>query len=125
MKRQEFSIKKRLRSFCYAFSGFRTLLKEEHNAWIEAIATICVVTAGFIFKISVLEWIAAIFAIGLVFSMELLNSSIERIADFVEPDKNDKIKIIKDLSAAGVFVAALTAFIIGLIIFVPKIAVLF
>lgn len=121
MKQQRFSINKRLKSFGYAFNGLKILVKEEHNSRIHIVAAICVLIAGFIFKLSALEWIAIVFAIGLVIALEIFNSAIENISDFVSPDRHDTIKKIKDLSAAGVLIGALTALIIGLIVFVPKI----
>ena len=121
MKQDRFSILKRLKSFKYAFNGLRILFKEEHNARIHLFAMICVIIAGFFFRVSLFEWIAIVFSIGLVFSLEIINSSIENMADFVSTDRNEKIKKIKDLSASGVLISALTALIIGLIIFIPKI----
>lgn len=121
MTRQHFSIFKRLKSFKHAFNGLRILIKEEHNARIHLFATICVIIAGVFFKISLNEWIAIIFSIGLVFSLEIINSSIENIADFISPEKHEMIKKIKDLSASGVLISAITALMIGLIIFAPKI----
>lgn len=96
-------------------------MTEEHNARIHLVAAICAVIASIVFEISAFEWIAVIVAIGLVFALELMNSAIERIADFIAPEKNEKIKKIKDLSAAGVLISAITALIVGLIVFLPKI----
>jgi len=121
MKQQKFSIRKRLKSFRFAFNGLRILLKEEHNSWIHLLAAICVLIAGFIFDISAFEWIAIVFAIGLVIALELINSAIENMADFVSPDKQAKIKKVKDLAAAAVLVGAVTVLVIGLIVFIPKI----
>jgi hypothetical protein len=75
-------------------------------------------------NINIYEWIAVIFSIGLVFSMELINSAIENTADFISLEKHDTIRKIKDLSAAAVLISALAALIIGLIIFLPKICAL-
>lgn len=125
MKAQKFSILKRIKSFGYAFNGLRILIREEHNARIHVFATITVVLAGFYFDISMIEWIAISLSIGFVISLEIINSAIENIADFISPEKNDAIKKIKDLSAAGVLISALTALIIGLIVFIPKIFALF
>jgi len=119
MNKQKFSLKKRLKSFIYAFHGLCYLIKNEHNARIHLLAAVCVVIAGFCFKISVLEWIIVTFACGIVIVTEIFNSSIERLADLITKDKNLRIKELKDLSAAAVFVAAIVAAIIGLIIFVP------
>lgn len=121
MKQQRFSILKRLKSFKYAFNGLRILIKEEHNARIHLFVTIGVLIAGLFFKISINEWIAIIFSVGLVFCLEIINSSLENIADFISPERHEMIKKIKDLSASGVLISALTALIIGLIIFIPKI----
>ena len=121
MKEEKFSIAKRLKSFTYAFNGLRILLREEHNSRIHLFATVCVVVAGVIFRISSLEWVAVVFAIGLVFGGEIFNSAIEDLADVVCPERDERIKKVKDLSAAAVLVSAFTALIIGLIIFIPKI----
>lgn len=121
MKNQKFSIINRLLSFKHAFNGLSILIKEEHNARIHLVASIGVIIACLVFKISLYEWIAIIFAVGLVFCLEIINSSIENMADFISPEKHEMIKKIKDLSASGVLISALTALIIGLIIFLPKI----
>jgi diacylglycerol kinase len=120
MKQQKFSFFKRLQSFRYAFNGIRILLLEEHNARIHVFIAICVIIAGFVFKVSIYEWLFLIMSIGIVLTLEIINSSIENIADFISPEKQDKIKVIKDLSAAAVFVGAITAAIIGFIVFIPK-----
>jgi len=122
MKQQDFSISKRVKSFGYAFNGLKILIQEEHNSRIHILAACIVVIAGYFFQLSGLEWIAIVFAIGLVIAFEIFNSAIENIADFISPGQDDSIKKIKDLSAAGVLVVALTAAIIGLIVFIPKIA---
>ena len=124
MEKQRFSISKRIKSFGYAFNGLKILIREEHNARIHIFAAISAIFAGFYFQISSLEWLAIILSIGFVITLEIINSAIENIADFVSPDKNNSIKRIKDLAAAGVLISALTALAIGLIIFIPKISTL-
>lgn len=121
MKNNKFSIKKRALSFKYAFNGIRLLLLEEHNSRIHAVAAIVAIGAGIIFKILILEWIALSFAIGFVFVVEIINSSIENTADLISLEKSDKIKRIKDLSAAAVLISSLSALVIGGLIFIPKI----
>ena len=126
MKKQEkFSIAARLKSFTYAFNGLKLLFQEEHNSWIHLFATVCVIVAGIWLKISLLEWVAVAFAIGLVFSGEIFNSAIEDLSDVVCPELDDRIKKVKDLAAAAVLVNAITAAVIGLLVFVPKIIHLF
>lgn len=122
MKHNKFSISQRLRSFKYAYRGLSVLIREEHNTRIHLVVAAVVVIAGFVFKITAFEWIAVVFASGFVITLEILNTAIEDICDFISPEKHEMIKRIKDLSAAGVLVSAIIAVIIGLIVFVPKIA---
>jgi diacylglycerol kinase len=124
MEHQKFSIIKRIKSFGFAFNGLKILIKEEHNSRIHLFAVFCVLVAGFFFKLSANEWIAVVFAIGFVISLEILNSAIENIADFISPEKHYLIKKIKDLAAAAVLISAITAMITGLIVFLPKILAL-
>lgn len=124
-KKKIISISKLLKSFKYAFNGLRILFLGEQNARIHFAISICVIIAGFVFTISLYEWIALFFAIGLVFSLEIINTSIEELSDIVSPERNEKIKKTKDLAAAGVLISAICAAIIGLIIFIPKIIFLF
>ena len=124
MKSQKFSFTKRIKSFSYAFSGLKIALKEEHNVRIHLVAAICALILGTLLGINSYEWIAVIFAIGFVFAMELINSAIENMADFISLEKHDNIRKIKDLSAAAVLGSAIVALIVGLIIFLPKISLI-
>ncbi len=121
MKKQNFSILKRLKSFNYAANGFRILLQEEHNARIHFFALTLVILAGILFKISTNEWLAIIIVSCFVITSELFNSSLENIADFISPDKHPQLKKIKDLAAAAVLTSAIAAALTGIIIFLPKI----
>ena len=124
MNNEKFSIKKRIKSFAYAFAGLKVLFREEHNSWIHAVAAVLAIAMGFLFRISPMEWIAVVIVIGMVFSAEIINSSLERTADFVKAERDDRKRDIKDLGAAAVLVCAMVALITGLIIFVPKIIAL-
>ncbi len=120
MKEKPFSFRKRLKSFQFAFNGLKVLFKEEHNARIHMVAAVGVVSAGLYFSISETEWMVVLLCIGFVFAMELANSAIEALADFVTSDNHLLIKKAKDLAAGAVLVASIIAFVIGLIIFLPK-----
>ena len=109
------------RSFSYALRGIGTVFKEEFNARVHLLAALVVVVLGFVLKVSSWEWIILILVMGGVFAMELINTSIEKLADLYSSEFNPKIKKIKDLSAGAVLVASITALIMGFIIFLPKI----
>jgi diacylglycerol kinase len=121
MKKEKFSVKKRIRSFGYAFNGLKVMFKEEHNSWIHLFFAGIVVVFMLIFRFTLTEYGMLAFAIGLVFAAELFNSAIENIADHISPEKNDKIKKVKDLSAAAVLVCALTSVVIGCLVLGPKV----
>lgn len=121
MSNKKFSITGRLSSFRHAFSGVRWLLLHEHNARVHVFAIVFVCIAGYLLTITAVEWMLIVLCIGMVVSAELFNTVAERISDFICPEKHPSIKIIKDLAAAGVLVTAITAFVIGSIIFIPRI----
>ena len=114
-------MKKLLKSFKYAIEGVFTGLKEEQNMKIHITIMILVIIFGIMLKISKAEWIICIILIGLVISMELINTAIDNTVDLITKEKNEQAKIAKDVAAGAVLVSAITSAIIGLIIFVPKI----
>lgn len=77
--------------------------------------------AGFYYDISVNEWIAQLLAIGLVMGIEGLNTAVEKISDYIQPEVDPKIGFIKDVSAGAVMIVSIIASIVGLIIYIPKI----
>ncbi|MCD6346682.1 MAG: diacylglycerol kinase family protein [Bacteroidales bacterium] len=121
MTHKSFSITDRLKSFKYAFMGLIHLFKYEHNSWIHLAVMLLVLIIGCIVDLSTTEWIFVVFAFGIVFTAELFNTAIERLTDLNSPDVHPLAKQAKDLAAAAVLIAAITAVVIGLIIFIPKI----
>lgn len=120
MSVEKFSIKKRIRSFYYAYCGIKTAFSTQHNLLIHLIAAVIVTLLGFLLKISINEWLSIILVFALVISLEIINSSVELLTDMVAPEHNTNAGKVKDMAAAAVLIAAIAAFIIGLIIFVPK-----
>jgi diacylglycerol kinase (ATP) len=125
MNNEKFSIKKRLKSFTYAFAGLKVAFRDEHNMWIHGTATVCVLVAGALLGLSAMEWVAVAIVIGMVISAEVVNSALERTADFVKAERDDRKRDIKDLGAGAVLVCAIAAAVVGMIIFLPKIVDLF
>jgi diacylglycerol kinase len=76
---------------------------------------------GLILKINPFEWSLLIIVIGIVFLTELLNTSLETLADFVNPEWNEKIRKAKDYAAAAVLISAIISVVVGGFIFIPKI----
>lgn len=113
--------KKRGIGLKYALNGLKEAFVREKNFRIHIIATIVVIGVSFYFKLTLYEWLFIIFAIQTVLIAELVNSLMERIIDYLKPEYHIQAKIIKDIAAAVVLIAAITSVVIGLIIFIPKV----
>ncbi len=109
------------RSFGYALRGIGILLRMQANARLHALATLLAVGAGFWFGISGGEWCAVIAAIGLVWTAEGLNTALETVVDLVSPEQHPLAGRAKDVAAGAVLCAALAAFLIGVLIFGPRV----
>jgi diacylglycerol kinase (ATP) len=109
----------RLKSVTYAFKGAVKLITTEHSVMVQFSIGLLMAVAGFYFGISKTEWLFQTFAIGLVMSIEGLNTAVEKMADFIHPNYHERIGFIKDIAAGAVFFAAITAIVIGLIIYIP------
>jgi len=118
---KETFIENRIKGVGYAFKGAWILVRTESSIQIQVVIAILVIVAGFYFEISALEWILQLFAIGLVMGVEGVNTAIEKLSDYVQPEHDPRIGRIKDISAGAVMIVSLLASIIGLIIYIPKI----
>ncbi len=110
----------RLKSMGFALKGAIKLITTEHSVMVQSSIGVLLIVAGIYFDITMTEWLFQTLAIGLVLSIEGLNTAVEKIADFIHPNYHEKIGFIKDIAAGAVFFAAMTAIAIGLMIYVPK-----
>lgn len=110
-----------LSSFRLAISGILTAIKQERNVKIHLVISIFVIVLGIINDLSKQEWLFIAFCIGLVISLELINTAIERVVDLVTDKYHPLAKEAKDIAAGAVFVAVILSVIVGGIIFIPKI----
>ncbi|NJB81792.1 diacylglycerol kinase [Wenyingzhuangia aestuarii] len=111
----------RLHSLRYAFKGFIYLLRTENAIKVHACSTVLLTSLGIFVQLNITEWMFQFLALGLVISVEALNTSIEKIADFVQPNFDKKIGTIKDISAGAVLFSGLFGAIIIGLIYIPKI----
>ncbi len=109
-------------SFRLALEGLKFVFKTERNMKIHCLAGALAIIFSFIFKINTIEFVFVVFSIVLVLIAETANTAFELLIDFVHGDKyHPNVKVLKDIVAGGVFIAALNAFTIGSFIFIPKI----
>ncbi len=104
----------------FALRGALLLIKTEASIKVQVFIGLLITGAGFYFEISNIEWILQIFAIALVIGIESMNTAVEKVADFIQPEFDPKIGFIKDIAAGAVMIVSIAATIIGLIIYVPK-----
>lgn len=122
--KEKFSWKKRGKSFIYAARGIKSFITREHNAWIHAAITVLAVASGFALRITRGEWIAVILCIGIVFAAEAFNTAIERLTDIVSPGYDKRAGDVKDIAAGAVFICAIMAMAVGMLIFIPRLLAL-
>lgn len=114
-----FSFSGRIRSGSHAVHGIVEMLKSQHNAWVHAVATFCVITAGAVFSVSITEWCLLVLVITTVWVAEGLNTAFEFLCDVASPEFHPLVKKSKDVAAGAVLLSTLGAVTVGLIIFIP------
>lgn len=113
--------KSRFKSFQYAFEGIFYLFRTETNAKIHLVAATLIIILSFYFGLNNVEWLFILLSIALVLICEAFNSAIEKLCDFNSLEIHPKIKIIKDIAAGAVLMAAIFALIVAIFIFIPYI----
>ncbi|MDD6272888.1 MAG: diacylglycerol kinase family protein [bacterium] len=119
-RKKQKGIKKFLISFTYPIKGLRYAYNNEQNLAFDVGMALVVCILGFLFHINKYEWSILVLTIGLVISCELINTAIEAVVDLITEEYHPLAKVAKDTSAAAVFIFAIVAVIVGLIIFLPK-----
>lgn len=109
-------------SFKLAIDGLIFIVTTERNMKIHLLFAFCALLTSYILKISHIEFVFVVFSIAMVLITEAANTAFELLLDFVHGDRyHPDVKLLKDIAAGGVFIAALNAFVIGCVIFIPKI----
>src|SRR5689334_7543787 len=114
-----------LRSFGHAGRGIKYCFATQLNFRVHLFVLALVIAAGFIFQVNTTEWLFIIGCAMLVLTLELINTAIEHLCDLVTKTIHPAIKIIKDVAAGAVLVAAIGSVITGAVIFIPKIILFF
>lgn len=115
------SIKNRILSFKYAFTGIAIMVMSQHNAWIHLLATVVVCITATLLRLSAPEWCIIILAMMAVWTAEALNTAFEFLADATTSDYSPLVARAKDVAAAAVLLSAIGSAVIGILIFLPRI----
>ena len=110
---------RRFKGIIIAIKGMFYLLKNEDSIKVQSIVCIFFVLLGCYFEINKTEWIIHILLIGFILTTEGLNTVAEKICDLINPEYDERIKIIKDIAAGAVSFAVISSLIILFIIYLP------
>lgn len=120
MPMPDFQHRRHVDSFSSAFRGLIFALKTQPNFKIMFAFAFLSVFVGFFLKITRLEFLIIILTIMVVFLCEMINTSIESVVDLVTEEWRENAKIAKDVSGGMVLLSVVFSFVIGLVIFLPK-----
>tara|TARA_Y100000996_G_scaffold328044_1_gene264096 strand:+ start:150 stop:518 length:369 start_codon:yes stop_codon:yes gene_type:complete len=113
---------KRIKGIIIAISGMFFLLKNEDSIKVQSLFFLLFIFLGYYFEITKNEWIIHIILIGFILTAEALNTVAEKICDFINPKYDDRIKLIKDISAGAVSFAVISSLIVLIIIYYPYVS---
>jgi diacylglycerol kinase len=116
-EKESFSLVKRAKSFTHAGRGIWIFIKTTHNAWIHIGILVAVIALGIYCHITQTEWMFLVLSAGLVLASEAFNTAIEIDIDLTSPEYHPYARNTKDVSAGAVLISAITACIVGMIIF--------
>lgn len=114
-----------LDKFKVAFNGLKIVYQRESSFRYQIYILIMTIVLGVIVRLSIIEWVVIAGVSATVLTFEIINTSIEKIVDVLYPDYHENAKVIKDISAGAVLIAAIGALIVGLFIFIPRFLSLF
>src|SRR3989344_6250519 len=120
MQRDPFLVHQ-IKSFGYAIEGILYSFKKGTHFKFQVFAASFVIVLGVIYEVTVFEWLILILTISAVISSEAINTAIEESCDVLHPEHHPGARLAKHCAAGGVLILSIAAFVIGLIIFIPKI----
>ncbi len=117
---KKLSSSSRIKAVRIALDGLKQVFVSEPNARIHGLITLGVFIAGWLLKISRLEWLSLVLTVGLVWVAEIFNTAVEKLVDLASPEIHPAAKAVKDISAGAVLASAVSAVVVGILIFGPR-----
>jgi len=100
-----------LRKIRTVISGLRYAVLYDWSVTYKLIVSVVVLAIAFGARAWV-DFLLILVVTAFVLVAEIFNSAIEAVCDFVETRHNEKIKVIKDIAAAGVGIAIFVWFVV-------------
>lgn len=108
-----------VKKFGYAFKGLRIAITSDNSFKIHFVFVLPVVFSGIILRFNRFEWIVIVLSIGIVLVAELFNTSIEYLVKMFTDEYHELAEKLLDISAGAVLMSAITAFVMGLFVYLP------
>ncbi len=109
-----------MKKFKYAITGIKNSLKEK-SVFTQVMLGLLAIAGGITIKLEPYEWLAFFICIGMVISLELVNSCIEKVCDMYKREYDERIRVIKDYSAGAVLVACFFSLVVCLYVVIRRI----
>ena len=106
-----------LRSITNAIRGLCMIFKSERNFQIEVFALLINIFLIFYFHLSTLDAVLIFMVSFMVLSVEIINTAIEKICNFIHPEYDKRIGFIKDIAAGAVTLMAILSVIVGIFVY--------
>lgn len=116
---------RRWRALGHALRGVGFCFRKETHFQLQLIAASLVMVMGFLLGLSKLEWAVVGLCMAMVLAFEAINTAIEHLCNVLHPNYHPGIKLVKDMAAGAVLIAAIGSCVVGCIIFLPKLISLF
>ena len=109
-------LKKRIKSFSHAIRGSADFIRLGANAKIQLVAALAITATGLLLDFGIYDWIAVVLCIGMVLSAEAMNTAVELLADALHPDRDERIRVVKDLAAGAVLITAIVSVVVAILV---------
>lgn len=125
LKKRNLTPRSILQTVKNSLNGIKCYAKDGKSILLYLFGVIIETIMGFVYNINGLEWILIICILGFILAIELINTAIEATCDAISKEYNPLIKIAKDCGSGATFIMVVVAIILNIIIFLPKIMILF
>jgi diacylglycerol kinase len=103
--------------FAVAWRGLKLGIRGQSSFFVHFFFAVLVVAVAVVFSCALWEWCVLLGCIGLVFTAELFNSTIETLFRGLDPQTKERTWPALDIAAGAVLMASITAAILGTLIF--------
>jgi diacylglycerol kinase (ATP) len=110
-----------VRSAYHAFSGLMWVAPRTPSLRLGVVVVIALAAFGFLLRMSDVEIALLVLVGALLLAVETLNTAIEMLCDYVQPERDAKIGKIKDVAAGATAVTEIGGAIVVAVVLWPHV----